>query len=761
MVRSKHVRALACAAALSVPASAFAQAVRSGDTFSLGGTTSPVEQPDVAYDSTNNRYLQVAGKVFIEAHLLNATGGIIRTFNVTDSGLYAQNPRVAFSPDIAGGGGYLVTWHASVGDIGRVRGRIFNANGDAVTGEFDIATNATTVQLSTQWTMGAPAAYSTVSDEFLVVWGGAKFATADIFAHRVSNTGALLGAPILISAGTAALYDRDPSVAYSPVTNKFLVGWGIYNEAGRFGYSSARTVDAGSGALGNQVDLGSAVGVSITSIAYNRTHDQFLFAWHNQTSWSPNLHYGQLFNSSGAPIGSIKVVSGYYGTYDALDVEFNSFAGEYLLITHGHNHEDAGVTVKVDGSAYDNGFLATSTTGVNGNFHPRLATSTTDKKWLVVTSSQFARTSGQFLTSNSTGTGTPPPEEQPACTISFSASSATFGAAGGGGGFTLTTGASCAWTAGKNVSWIELSSSSVSGTGTKTLSYTVLANTSNASRSGIIYSGSRSLTVSQAGRDSRTADFNGDGLNDLIWQNRATGGIALWRMHGIRMLSGDYLVPGNVGDTNWKIVGTLDADRDGYTDLLFQHDSGYVAAWRMAGDTKVQGIDFNDSVVGDPSWRVVGTGDMDRDGFSDIIWQHGDGRVAVWYLQGSGFQLRESAIIATVSDSRWRVAAIADFNHDGRLDILWRHSTWGQLLAWYMDNSRFVGSGVNLIMSNPQWHVAAASDFSGDGKPDLIWQNTVTGELAVWFMSDGNFLNAWSVDPGRVADTNWRIVGPR
>ena len=315
MVRRIIAGALLCGSLILTPGLAAAQAFRVGATFDLGGTTQPVEQPDVAYDSNNDQYLQVAGKVFIEAHLLNGTGGILRTFNVTNSGLYAQNPRVAFSPHIVGGGGYLVTWHASIGDIARVRGRIFTANGEAVTGEFDIAVNATAPLLSSQWTMGAPAAYSTASGEFLVVWGGNKYTTFDIFAQRVNNSGALLGGTILVSGGTAALYDRDPSVAYSPVSNKFVVGWGVYNEAGRYGYSAARSVTAGSGALGNQADFGQAVGVSITSMAYSATHDQFLFSWHNQTATSSRLHYGLILNSNGSAVTGIKAVSAYYAAY--------------------------------------------------------------------------------------------------------------------------------------------------------------------------------------------------------------------------------------------------------------------------------------------------------------------------------------------------------------------------------------------------------------------------------------------------------------
>jgi hypothetical protein len=368
----------------------------------------------------------------------------------------------------------------------------------------------------------------------------------------------------------------------------------------------------------------------------------------------------------------------------------------------------------------------------------------------------------ELLQHNSAGGGgtPPPPPPPPSCEMSFSTYGESFGALGGGGAFTLNTGSSCAWTLGSNADWLTTNLSS--GTGGTTVTYSVAANPSSAARTGIIYSGARSLVVNQAGNSSvRATDFNADGRNDLIWQNRITGEVAVWTMNGIRFTSSASFSPGNVGDANWKIMGAFDANLDGQTDLLLQHDDGWVAFWRMNGLTRIEQVVLTQSVVSEPSWKIVGTGDMDRDGFGDIIWQHADGRVAVWYLFGDGFQVREGATIAVVSDARWRVAGIADFDHDGRLDILWRHSDWGQLLTWHMNDRQFLSSGMNIVMANRQWNIAAVGDFSGDGKPDLIWQNTATGELSAWFMLNSAFVNSWYLTPDRITDLNWRIAGPR
>ena len=129
MGRTTRTWVVCCLGVLCLPGLAQAQATRLGPSFNLGGTTAPVDQPDVAFDGVHNQYLQVAGKVFIEAHLVNSAGALVTTFRVNAGGEYAQSPRVAFSPNVPGGGGYLVTWHATLGNFTRVRGRIFRYDG--------------------------------------------------------------------------------------------------------------------------------------------------------------------------------------------------------------------------------------------------------------------------------------------------------------------------------------------------------------------------------------------------------------------------------------------------------------------------------------------------------------------------------------------------------------------------------------------------------------------------------------------------------
>jgi hypothetical protein len=421
---------LVLVAATFAPERAQAQASRLGPTFSLGGSTSPVTDPDVAYDSVNNRYLQVADGGFVEAHLLDANGTIIGAFRVDQSGAYAQTARVGFASGIPGGG-YLVTWHRSFDKFARVMGRIFRGDGVPLTGEFDIGVSAVNAPTSSNWTMGASVSYSPASHEFLVAWMGNYTSTNDIFFQRVAENGALLGPNTLVSAGTTD-WDRDPSVAYNPNTDEFLIAYAGYNEAGRYGFVAARRVKAGSGQLmAPSTVLGAAVATYMPAVSYNTETGVYLLGWFNRSASSASV-YGATLDAAGNQVGDIRVLSPYYAAYDALDIDYNPPSGQYLLVTHGNGAtpwEDAAVTILSSGVAYDNGFIITNTTDArglksdparnDGNYNPRVTASMGEKKWLLVTASAFAATFAQFAASPATGGGgsptpAPPPPPGPA-----------------------------------------------------------------------------------------------------------------------------------------------------------------------------------------------------------------------------------------------------------------------------------------------------------------------------------------------------------
>jgi hypothetical protein len=64
----------------------------------------------------------------------------------------------------------------------------------------------------------------------------------------------------------------------------------------------------------------------------------------------------------------------------------------------------------------------------------------------------------------------------------------------------------------------------------------------------------------------------------------------------------------------------------------------------------------------------------------------------------------------------------ADFNGDGRADLLWQNDD-GSAAIWEMNGTNVIGGGVLAINPGPAWHIKGAGDYNRDGRADILWQN--------------------------------------
>ncbi len=51
-----------------------------------------------------------------------------------------------------------------------------------------------------------------------------------------------------------------------------------------------------------------------------------------------------------------------------------------------------------------------------------------------------------------------------------------------------------------------------------------------------------------------------------------------------------------------------------------------------------------------------------------------------------------------------------------------------------------------------------SADFNSDGKIDILWQHE-GGYLAVWYMDGAAVAGYEYLNPDHVADTNWKMIG--
>jgi hypothetical protein len=257
-------------------------------------------------------------------------------------------------------------------------------------------------------------------------------------------------------------------------------------------------------------------------------------------------------------------------------------------------------------------------------------------------------------------------------------------------------------------------------------------------------------------------DFNGDGKPDLFWQNQATGDIVFWQMDGTTLMN--QISIGNVPDTNWKIVDYADFNGDGKQDILWQNQAtGDVCIWLMDGMTVTGAIAGGG--VSDPYWRIVSAVDYSGDGKPDYLWQHQQrGDLYTWFIDWNEWW---GSVVVTggtssggVSDTDWKIIGTGDFNNDSNPDYLWQHQVRGDIYIWFTDGFHPTGASHYIeARTDTDWKIVAIADFNSDGKPDILWRHQVNGQNEVWFMN--GVTQTGSAFLQTVSDTNWRIAGPK
>ncbi len=265
-------------------------------------------------------------------------------------------------------------------------------------------------------------------------------------------------------------------------------------------------------------------------------------------------------------------------------------------------------------------------------------------------------------------------------------------------------------------------------------------------------------------------DFNGDGKPDLIWRNTATGRTTIWYMDGATWNGGYADVLPTLNDPNWSIVGVADFNGDNNPDLLWRNSStGRTTIWYMDGATWNGGFADVEPTLNDPDWSIVGVADFNGGGDIDILWRNAStGRTTIWYMTGPTWNGGYADVLPTLNDPNWSIVGIADFNGDSNPDLLWRNSTDGRTMIWYMTGPVWNGGYAEVLptLNDPNWSIVAVRDFNGDGSPDLLWRNTssVPGDpngyrTTVWYMDGPVWNGNWGDLLPVVSDPDWYIVG--
>ncbi len=226
-------------------------------------------------------------------------------------------------------------------------------------------------------------------------------------------------------------------------------------------------------------------------------------------------------------------------------------------------------------------------------------------------------------------------------------------------------------------------------------------------------------------------DLNLDGDPDLASVGQfavgSTGFISTWQNDG-SPFSGNW-----TNQTAAELAGSPgrelvlgDLDNDGWPDLVSGHSDGKVYAWRN-DETPFSGT-WNSQLVVEASAGILGIalGDLDGDGMLDMAVCGNGNEIHVYQNDGSPFQgsWSEQLVSGTSSLGSPRDLTVVDLDGDGDLDLASGHANSSRsspVYAWENDGSPFDGEWTGQLVGALDTNVTTirTGDLDGDGWPEL------------------------------------------
>src|SRR5216684_19379 len=219
------------------------------------------------------------------------------------------------------------------------------------------------------------------------------------------------------------------------------------------------------------------------------------------------------------------------------------------------------------------------------------------------------------------------------------------------------------------------------------------------------------------------ADFNGDGRTDLVLVD--SSGIGMLLGNG----DGTFDTLTHIASTGFSSFVTGDFNRDGRLDLAIVDASGSLAVLLGNGDGTFQGPT---RVVTSNGAFFIAAADFNNDGKLDLVASSSVYPASLDILMGNGdgtFQLPTTIVkCGAICTATWVVAGVADLNQDGNMDqVVVQNAHCGPFGASRPCGGigAFLGNGDGSFGPPPGgWQIAGGSpvaiaDFNGDGKLDI------------------------------------------
>jgi protein involved in polysaccharide export with SLBB domain len=238
-----------------------------------------------------------------------------------------------------------------------------------------------------------------------------------------------------------------------------------------------------------------------------------------------------------------------------------------------------------------------------------------------------------------------------------------------------------------------------------------------------------------------TADVNGDGHMDVIAANSTedrNAGVQVWLGNG----KGGWIAesgPTTLG--RYMDVAVADLNKDGLPDLIG-------AGWGISGALRVwlgdgAGRWFSTSPLNKGSYYGVSVGDLEGDGNPDILAATHKGGIQIYIGDGQGnFSWLEKGLDVELLEEKsfWNVVSV-DLNGDNRKDIIASSLDSLGLMAWLNEGKYSWKQFEGQFPSTGIYYGIALADLNADGHLDICATNYGEG-IQIWPGNTGAAIRA-------------------
>lgn len=257
-----------------------------------------------------------------------------------------------------------------------------------------------------------------------------------------------------------------------------------------------------------------------------------------------------------------------------------------------------------------------------------------------------------------------------------------------------------------------------------------------------------------------TADFNGDGNSDILVYRRTDGNLYTLLSNSNGTSTFKKIMSG-ASEDNWEFITIADYNNDNKADIALQRTTDgnlYTVMLDSNGNYKLHKIASN--LSDENSWEIYNKDvDFNGDENSDILaFRENDGNLYSLIVNNNGTTATFKKLMSHLTPDTWDITETADFNGDGNSDILIHRIEDGNVYTLLInsDGTTTLKKAMSGAIED-NWKFIYTADFNNDGKSDILLQRVTDGNLYTLILdSNGNY--KLHKIASRLASDSWYIA---